>query len=223
MTFELLDLCSGAGGAARGYAEAGFKVTGVDINPQPRYPYEFHQADALEVLRDKTFMTRFTAIHASWPCQFFKLGTLRTVRHCEDLVTPGRELMNATGLPWIIENVMEAPLDRARSIVLCANTFGLRTYRHRRFEHSRHLTLTAPEHLPHIKRAPNRRRKERWLAGDHASITGDVGTYVGPEAMGIDWMTGNELCEAIPPAYTRHVGAQLMTYVMAGHLQASGH
>jgi DNA (cytosine-5)-methyltransferase 1 len=119
-------------------------------------------------------------------------------------------LLEASGKPWVIENVMGAPLDRNRSIVLCANTFGLRTYRHRRFEYSKHLGLVAPPHAPHVKRAPNRRRRERWLAGDHASITGDVGTYVGPEAMGIDWMTGNGLSEAIPPAYTRFVGAQIL-------------
>lgn len=149
----------------------------------------------------------------SWPCQGFKAGTLRTTRPVPDLVTPGRKAANDTGLPWVIENVMEAPLNPHRSIVLCANTFGLRTYRHRRFEFSRHFELTAPTHLPHVKRAPNRRRRERWLAGDHASITGDVGTYVGPEAMGIDWMTGNGLSEAIPPAYTQWVGTQLHTYL----------
>lgn len=211
----LLDLCCCQGGAARGYQDVGFYVIGVDIDPQPRYVGdEFVQADALEVLADSDFMARFDAIHASWPCQVYKAGTLRTNRPALDLITPGRDAMNATGLPWIIENVMEAPLDPDRSIVLCANTFGLRTYRHRRFEPSKHLELTAPEHRPHIKRAPNRRRRERWLTGDHASITGDVGTYVGPEAMGIDWMTGNGLSEAIPPAYTAWVGQQLMNHLM---------
>lgn len=216
---RLLDLCCGAGGAAKGYADAGFEVVGVDIKAQPSYPYRFFPGDALDVLRTVIRdggiwrvgegMYRFDFIHASFPCQGFKRGTLWSNK--PDLVTPGRELLAATGLPWVIENVMEAPLDRERSIVLCANTFGLRTYRHRRFEPSPGLELTAPAHLPHLKRAPNRRRRERWLAGDHASITGDVGTYVGPEAMGIDWMTGNELSEAIPPAYTEWVGRQVLT------------
>ncbi|MFI6261355.1 DNA cytosine methyltransferase [Micromonospora sp. NPDC051006] len=211
---RLLDLCCCQGGATRGYQNAGFYVVGVDIAPQPRYVGdEFVQADALDVLRDRAFVSRFDAIHMSWPCQVFKLGTLRTTKPVPDLVTPGRKEANVTGIPWVIENVMEAPLDPARSIVLCANTFGLRTYRHRRFESSHHLKLAAPPHLPHMKRAPNRRRRERWLAGDHASITGDVGTYVGPEAMGIDWMTGNGLSEAIPPVYTRWVGAQLLAYL----------
>jgi len=210
----LLDLCCCQGGATRGYQAAGFYVVGVDKNPQPRYVGdEFVQADALDVLHDRAFVRRFDAIHASFPCQVFKKGTLRTNKPCIDLVTPGRPLLNATGLPWVIENVMEASLDLDRSIVLCANTFGLRTYRHRRFEYSRQLGLVAPEHLPHLRRAPNRCRRERWLVGDHASITGDVGTYVGPEAMGIDWMTGNGLSEAIPPAYTEWVGRQLKDYL----------
>lgn len=208
---RILDLCCCQGGAARGYQKAGFYVHGVDINPQPRYVGDdFTQADALDVLRDTAFVSTFHAIHASFPCQAFLGGTLAPARHVPDLVTPGRPLLEATGLPWVMENVMGAPLDRDRSIVLCANTFGLRTYRHRRFEYSRHLNLVAPEHLPHLKRAPNRARRERWLAGDHASITGDVGTYVGPEAMGVDWMTGNGLSEAIPPAYTELVGRQIM-------------
>jgi DNA (cytosine-5)-methyltransferase 1 len=211
---RLLDLCCCQGGAARGYQHAGFHVVGVDIDPQPRYVGdEFIQADALDVLRDRAFLGTFDAIHASFPCQGYKLGTLRTTRPTTDLVTPGRILLNASGLPWVMENVMEAPLDQTRSITLCANAFGLRTYRHRRFEPSPGLVLTAPPHLPHLKRAPNRRRRERWLAGDHASITGDVGTYIGPQAMGIDWMTGNGLSEAIPPAYTRHVGAYLLAAI----------
>jgi DNA (cytosine-5)-methyltransferase 1 len=232
VTFRILDLCCCQGGAARGYQLAGFHVTGVDKDPQPRYAGdEFIQADAIEVLRaivqsggiwrTGIGLLAFDAIHASFPCQAFLGGTLAPAQHVPDLVTPGRPLLEATGLPWVMENVMGAPLNRDRSIVLCANTFGLRTYRHRRFEFSRHLDLVAPEHLPHLKRAPNRARRERWLAGDHASITGDVGTYVGPEAMGIDWMTGNGLSEAIPPVYTEWVGRQLMAHLRKGSGQVA--
>jgi len=91
--------------------------------------------------------------------------------------------------------------------------FGLRTYRHRRFESYMHLT--APEHPKHTVLTATKQRKQRWAEGWNVSITGDVGTYVGPEAMGIDWMNGNELCEAIPPAYTQHIGEQLMAYILA--------
>lgn len=214
MTYRILDLCCCQGGAARGYQRAGFYVHGVDKDPQPRYVGdEFTQGDALDVLRDDAFVGMFDAIHASFPCQAFLEGTLAPAQEVPDLVTPGRPLLNATGLPWVMENVMGAPLDHERSIVLCANAFGLRTYRHRRFEYSKHLELTAPPHAAHLKRAPNSHRRERWLAGDHASITGDIGTYIGPEAMDIDWMTGNGLSEAIPPAYTEHVGRQLMAHL----------
>ncbi len=210
---RLLDLCSGQGGAGRGYFDAGFDVVGVDINPQPRYPFEFIQANAIEVLKDRTFAGTFDAIHASWPCQGYKKGTLWSDK--PELVVPGRALMNATGLPWIIENVMDAPLDRSRSVVLCGGMFGLRTYRHRRFEPSPGLTLVAPEHPKHVIRTAHKRRREAWDQGLHASITGDIGTYAGPEAMGIDWMDGNGLSEAIPPAYSRCVGEQLFAHLRA--------
>lgn len=211
---RLLDLCCCQGGAARGYQQAGFYVVGVDIDPQPRYVGdEFIQADALEVLAEASFVAGFDALHGSWPCQFFKPGTLRTNKPCLDLVTPGREAMNATGLPWVIENVMEAPLCRRRSIMLCGNMFGLRTNRHRLFEPSPGFVLTAPPHPKHVVRTAHKGRREAWEAGLHASITGDIGTYVGPEAMGIDWMTGNGLSEAIPPAYAEHVGRQLLAHI----------
>jgi DNA (cytosine-5)-methyltransferase 1 len=209
----IIDACCCQGGAARGYQMAGFRVIGIDCDDQPRYVGdEFIKGDALALIQNVDWVrsTGAVAIHASWPCQFFKQGTLRTNKPAMDLVTPGRKAMNNTGLPWVIENVMEAPLDLERSIVLCANTFGLRTYRHRRFEYGNGLTLEAPPHAKHIKRAPNRNRRERWEAGDHASITGDIGSYVGLEAMGIDWMTGNGLSEAIPPAYAQWVGSQIM-------------
>lgn len=211
---KLLDLCCCQGGAARGYQHAGFHVVGVDIDPQPRYVGdEFIQADALEVLRDRTFVSTFDALHMSWPCQGFKRGTLWSDK--PDLVTPGRELALTYNMPWVIENVMDAPLNRERSIELCGGMFGLRTYRHRRFEPSPGLTLVAPTHPKHMIRTAHKRRREMWDRGYHASITGDVGTYVGPEAMGIDWMTGNGLSEAIPPSYTWHVGSQMIAAIKA--------
>lgn len=190
-----------------GYHRAGFDVVGVDINPQPRYPFMFVQADALEFVGRNA--RHFNAIHASPPCQAYTpLGALHPHKEYPDLVAATRVVLDATGLPYVIENVMSAPLDKARSITLCGGMFGLRTYRHRRFESN--VALTAPAHPPHVVRTATKRRRELWGQGWHVSITGDVGTYVGPEAMGIDWMTGNELCEAIPPAYTRYIGGQLL-------------
>lgn len=207
---KLLDLFCCAGGAAMGYYRAGFDVVGIDINPQPRYPFPFIQADVTTL--DQRFLRWFDAIHASPPCQNYSpLKALSPEKSYPDLVDFTRALLDGSGVPYIIENVMSAPLVKERSIVLCGDMFGLRTYRHRRFE-SR-LPLVAPPHPKHIKLTATKQRKARWAEGWHVSITGDVGTYVGPEAMGIDWMSGNELCEAIPPAYTQYLGGQMLRHL----------
>ena len=207
---RLLDLFCGAGGAATGYARAGFEVVGVDINSQPHYPFEFHQGDAIHYLMEH--WREFDAVHASPPCQAFTpLGALHPDITYPELIEATRGALDLTGLPYVIENVMSAPLLKESSVVLCGGMFGLRTYRHRRFESP--LFLTAPAHPKHVIRTATKRRRELWDQGWHVSITGDVGTYLGLEAMGIDWMNGNELCEAIPPAYTEHVGAQLLAHV----------
>jgi DNA (cytosine-5)-methyltransferase 1 len=206
---RLLDLFCCAGGAAVGYARAGFEVVGVDLFPQRNYPFAFHQGDALHYLAEH--WQEFDAVHASPPCQSYTpLGALHPHKEYPDLLGATRGLLELTGLPYVIENVMAAPLQRERCITLCGGMFGLRTYRHRRFESP--LGLVAPEHPKHVIRTATKRRRELWDQGWHVSITGDVGVYVGPQAMGIDWMTGNELSEAIPPAYTEFVGAQLLTH-----------
>lgn len=193
-----------------GYHQAGFDVWGVDIKRQPNYPFRFIQADALAL--PSFWLAAFDMIHASPPCQHYTpLGALHPAKEYPDLVAATRALLDGSGVPYVIENVMTAPLIKERSIVLCGSMFGLRTYRHRRFE-SR-LSLVAPAHPKHTVLTATKQRKARWAEGWNVSITGDVGTYVGPEAMGIDWMTGNELCEAIPPAYTRHIGEQLVAFL----------
>lgn len=213
----LLDLFCGAGGAAKGYHDAGFEVIGIDVHPQPRYPYTFLQEDVRTL--PNFYLASFDAIHASPPCQAYSpLNALSPDKEYPDLIAFTRDLLDGSGVPYVIENVMSAPLIKERSIVLCGGMFGLRTYRHRRFE-SR-FALTAPPHPKHEKLTATKQRKARWAEGWHVSITGDVGTYVGPEAMGIDWMSGNELCEAIPPAYTRHIGEQLLAIVKAERLAA---
>lgn len=205
---RLLDLYCCAGGAGAGYHRAGFDVVGVDINPQPRYPFEFHQGDAIEFLREHGH--EFDVIGASPPCQAWTpLGALHPEKEYPQLIDATREVLEEIGKPYVIENVMSAPLIKSRSIVLCGGMFGLRTYRHRRFESN--VALVAPSHPVHQIRTATKQRRARWDLGWHVSITGDVGTYVGPEAMGIDWMNGNELCQAIPPAYTQAIGRQLLT------------
>lgn len=189
-----------------GYARAGFDVVGVDIALQPRYPFEFHQADALEYVAEHG--GEFDAIHASPPCQAYTpLRALQGDRVYADLVMATRQAILTKDRPYVIENVLQAPM--RRDVVLCGGMFGLRVYRHRAFESN--VPLPVPEHPRHIApTAWGRDRKRRYLQGDHfLSVTGDVGRYAG-DAMGIDWMTGDELSQAIPPAYTSYIGAQLM-------------
>lgn len=208
----LLDLFCGAGGCAVGYQRAGFDVVGVDHKMQQRFPFEFHQADAMEYLSNHGHL--FDAIHASPPCQLYsRLFYTMEDRRSEhpDLIGLVRaELLNLT-VPWVIENVYGAPLNRG-SVMLCGSMFGLRTYRHRWFETS--WFATHPQHPKHrVKSDSGLRRKEHFLAGGFISVVGDVGSYCGHAAMGIDWMTGSELSQAIPPAYTEFIGKQLMAAI----------
>ena len=197
----LLDLFCGAGGAAMGYSHAGFDVVGVDIKPQPHYPFEFIQGDALERLGWLLNAGRrhFDAIHASPPCQAYSIATQVTRGRHPDLLPPARERLHATGLPWVIENVPGAPM-RA-DFKLCGCMFGLpRLQRERWFETSWHgAELRQPCHHPDppititSKGQPNK--------------TGTAAEAIA--AMGIDWMTSRERGQAIPPAYTEHIGKQL--------------
>jgi DNA (cytosine-5)-methyltransferase 1 len=193
-----------------GYHRAGFDVVGVDINPQPRYPFAFRIGDALTYLR--LHGAEFDAIHASPPCHdHTPLKSVAGTDNTAWILPRTRELLTELDVPYIIENVAAATM--VDPITLCGGMFGLRTYRHRRFESN--IPLAAPSHPKHVIRTATKRRRELWDQGWHVSITGDVGTYVGPEGMGIDWMNGNGLSQAIPPAYTEFVGAQLLAHVEA--------
>lgn len=198
--FRALDLFCCAGGAATGLHRAGFEVVGVDIKDQPNFPFQFHKADAMDFPLDE-----FDFVWASPPCQkFCALATREDLSHYPDLIDPIRQRLMASGLPFVIENVPGAPV--RRDLVLCGAMFGLRSYRHRHFECS--FPIAQPHHPKHVVRV-NRRgenRREHWARGGFLTITGDVGVYCGPEAMGIDWMTGNEMSEAIPPAYAEYIG-----------------
>jgi len=216
---RLLDLFCGAGGAAVGYHRAGFEVVGVDIKPQPRYPFAFVQADALETLREWTWENEisFDAIHASPPCQAFTdLKDMHNAIRHEDLLTPTRELLEATGLPYVIENVEGAPM--SPTVTLCGSSFGLgaegaRLQRHRHFETNWPLLGPPCAHGVSSRvigvyggHGRDRRRTVK---------TQDFSTEARREAMGIDWMTGSELSQAIPPAYTELIGHQLMSHLKA--------
>lgn len=212
---RLIDLFCGAGGAAMGYHRAGFDVVGVDVNPQPNYPFTFVRADAMTYP-----LAGFDAIHASPPCQTHSSITPDKTAHPE-LVAATRERLQATGVPWVMENVPGSPMNAA--VILCGSMFGLgatgdddvyrQLRRHRLFEAS--MPIMSPpcaHHGPVIG-------VYGTGGGGHSSRPSGGGGYKGGpreyrEAMGITWATRAEIAQAIPPAYTEHVGGYLMAAVM---------
>jgi len=221
----LLDLFCGAGGAAMGYHRAGFDVLGVDIKPQPHYPFEFVQRDAFQFL--DWFTGEWVAIHASPPCQAFTQMSARwrgkgtkADEHL-DLLTPTRMALAGLGVPWVIENVNGARWHMATTLVLHGGMFDLGVHRPRRFESNVALFgFKAPQTKNPIGvygtqpdgRTTYRYRNNGNMKGkslmraaksiDEASV-----------AMGIDWMTWPEIREAIPPVYTQFIGEQLMEHL----------
>lgn len=219
---RMLDLFCGPGGAGTGYYRAGFDVVGVDKEPQPDYPFEFHQADALEYLAAHGH--EFDAVHASPPCtEHSTLTRADADRHdptgTADLLP--RTLAALAELPhgaWVVENVMGARMPT--DIVLCGAMFGLRVYRHRRFTIGPAVPLlSVPPHPRHRRRASRggdgMTRREAWAAGQFMTVTGDAskcGAFkpIFGQAMGIDWIAGDGISLAIPPAYTEYIGGQLI-------------
>jgi DNA (cytosine-5)-methyltransferase 1 len=200
----LLDVFCDGGGCAMGYYRAGFDVVGIDNRPQPRYPFEFIQADALDYLATAD-LSRYAAIHASPPCQkYSKARNLQGNEH-PDLIAPVRELLRASGKPYVIENVQGAPL--LNPITLVGSMFGLRTMRPRLFECSFDVpfVLAPPAAAKHAKMGRPPKEGEYVHAVGHMS---DV-AYCS-KALGIDWMTQSELAQAIPPAYCEYIGERLM-------------
>ena len=245
---RLLDLFCGAGGAAMGYSKAGFEVVGVDIKPQPHYPFEFIQADWVEPLNYLPSLWERNgepyAVHASPPCQRYSTMTAKWGRQEQhpDLIEPVRQALQDLECTYVIENVATAPL--INPVMLCGSMFGLfageeyqcscgyffkkelgkygcpncngtesaeltkryQLRRHRLFESNVFMFPPAP--CSHTKQA----LPVYGHAGGKSKRDGlsFPGTDVWREGMGIDWMTGNELAEAIPPAYTEFIGKYLM-------------
>lgn len=208
---RLLDLFCGAGGAGMGYHRAGFEVVGVDIAPQPHYPFEFHQGDALDHLA--AHWQEFDAIHASPPCQASTALTKGTNRGrlYVDLIPATREMFTQIDAPTVIENVQGS--DVRRDLTLCGEMFGLGVIRHRYFELGG-WSAEQPRHRPHRGRVSGYRHGQ-WFDGPYVAVYGDGGGKGSvPEwqrAMGIDWTdVRKSIAEAIPPAYTEYVGRQLI-------------
>lgn len=219
---KLLDLYCGAGGAGMGYHRAGFDVVGVDVEHQKNYPFEFHQADALSILRSMLDYPSFSgemwrpgyfaAVHASPPCQDHIRGGMRGNHGTGWLLGATRGLLEQLAVPWVIENVPGAPM--RVDYRLCGCMFGLPGLRRPRwFETSwRGFDMIPPCH--HTGRAvtvAGHGAQGSWEYIDGAAPTQDDRRA----AMGIGWMNRGELAQAIPPAFTEYIGAQLLEHLTA--------
>ena len=217
----LLDLFCGAGGAAMGYHRAGFDLIGVDIKPQPRYPFRFVQGDALDVLAGWDLMPPFAAVHASPPCQdHTTLAAVTGGNGTGWLLDATRRALARLDLPYVIENVPGAVMPGA--LVLCGSEFGLRTTterhgevwlrRHRLFESNVLLMGAGGCNCYGRKNVPV---YGNGVAGNRTKLRGPGMSKAAREVMGIDWMRREELDQAIPPAYTEHIGEQLLAHLPA--------
>lgn len=225
---RLLDLYCCQGGASRGYWQQGFDVFGVDLEPQPRYLYPFAQLDALYTLWElltggqiafdvrhpsgvgETFhlgLEDFDAIHASPPCQLYSLTHRINKSDFPDLIGPTRKSLIETGLPYVIENVMEAAPEMRDPVTLCGAMFGLETYRHRLFETN--WTFEPPTHPEHVAKTTKMGRPVK--PGEFMHVVGNfTGVDHARRVMDMPWANRDGLREAIPPAYSNAVGEQLL-------------
>lgn len=206
-TKKVADLCCGVGGASVGYSLAGFEVVGVDIHPQKDYPFQFVLSDAL------TFdVAGFDFVHASVPCHAYTTlaaGTNQNVyREYPKLIAAMRRKLTDSGIPFVLENVMSAPL--RKDLVLCGEMFGLEVIRHRKFEFGNMEPPTQPAHIPH-RGLIQGYNHGRWQDGPYFQVYGNGGnkgtTGEWRRAMGIDWTWDRHaISQAIPPAYTEWIG-----------------
>lgn len=219
---RLLDLFCGAGGAAMGYHRAGFdEIVGVDIEPQPDYPFEFVQGDAVDAAYDYD-LEQFDLVHASPPCQAHSAltkGTNRVNRwgvHVGLIGETRENLEVENDTPWVIENVAGAPV--RKDLMLCGEMFGLEVIRHRYFEFGLlPFDVPQPDHKPHRGRVRGWRHGT-YYDGPYVAVYGDGGGKGSvadwQKAMGIDWTDNRKsIAEAIPPAYTEYIGTQFIQQV----------
>lgn len=205
-----------------GYARAGFEVEGVDITPQPHYPFKFYQTDAFTFPLDG-----YDAYHASPECK----------RHCQaiacrpgyrdkytDQITPTRPLLLATNKPYVIENVPWAKHLLHNPIMLCGTMFGLKVKRHRYFESNVDLGLLLPAGCGCHGKAgytnANRGISSFAKGAKLISVTGHNFCMDDARvAMGMGWANREELSQAIPPLYTEYIGQQLLRAMSLGQIE----
>ncbi|MFF9003705.1 SAM-dependent methyltransferase [Streptomyces achromogenes] len=193
-----------------GYYLAGFDVVGVDKDAQPRYPFPFVQGDAVEYIREHGH--EFDLVVGSPPCQRYSNAQRIQGREHPDLIGPTRLAMEATGRPWIIENVEDAAPEMRDPITLCGASFGLHTYRHRLFESS--FPLAVPLHPRHLR--PTVKMGRPLQEGDWYHAVGNFSNvpYVKRD-MRVEWMSRDGIRECIPPAYTEFIGRQAAVWIAA--------
>lgn len=229
MTPRLLDLFCGAGGAGEGYARAGFQVLGVDLYRSPRRREPVLADDVMSLPIE--FLRMFDAIHASPPCQGYT-----PMRHAPGakgaplLIGPVREMLIAAGRPYIIENVEHAKADMRNPTLLCGSMFGLgaagyQLRRHRLFETS--FPLAAPCACDHkqpvigVYGGHVRCRSAKHGGRQTKDFVGYDKPALAREAMGIDWMSMDEISEAIPPRFTQYIGRRLIEHMRSGPRRAN--
>jgi DNA (cytosine-5)-methyltransferase 1 len=208
---RLLDIFCGAGGASKGYAMAGFDVTGIDVKSGKRYPFTYIKKDFKTLTVED--LQNYDVIHASPPCQTFSITkNLRIAQNKktdkEDLLDVTRQLLIDSGKPYVLENVPGAPL--RNPIQLCGSVFNLQVRRHRLFESNMPLKGSGCDH-----------KQQGRPVGIYGSLNDKIPgggqtaktIEIAREAMGINWMIWTELVEAIPPMYTEFIGKQVMTYL----------
>lgn len=217
-----LDAFCCSGGMGMGYYLAGFEVIGVDIDPQPHYPFTFHQADAVDFIR--RYGSAFHLIHGSPPCQDYSNLNAYNHRDYPRLIEPTREAMLATGRPYVIENVEVAGVELVDPITLCGPMFGLHVYRHRVFETN--WGLAAPEHPKHVERCTRNGylpTADKPFMSIHGGRHSRAWQNAACDAMGMPWIKVpaggdiqlgiREVCEAIPPAYAEFIGRQAAAHL----------
>ena len=202
---RLLDLFCGAGGAAMGYHRAGFEVVGVDNKPQPHYPFEFHQADALTYPLDG-----YDAYHASPPCQAYSSCTkMEQRKNYQKLINATRDKLLGTGKPFVIENVLGAKKELKANLLLCGTMFGLPIHRHRLFEMFPSIMILS---------TPCKKKSDVvYITGSRRDKNGNYVTEPSSQErkdiMDMQWATISEIDEAIPPVYTEYIGKYLLKAV----------
>ncbi|MFJ5110975.1 SAM-dependent methyltransferase [Streptomyces sp. NPDC088551] len=226
---RVLDAFCCAGGMAMGYYLAGFDVVGIDIDPQPNYPFPFVQGDAIEFIREHGH--EFDVVHGSPPCQAYTPLNAYNHKTYPDLIAPTRDAMLSTGRPYVIENVEAAAPELREPTLLCGPMFGLGLYRHRLFETN--WNLLAPSHTPHLALCtrngylPTEAKPFMTITGGRHSRAWQNAAC---DAMGMPWikvLAGGdikrgirEVCEAIPPSYARHIGAAITPLVTCLEISA---